>query len=157
VALWEQPGEPDIPEALLPIGTPIPTANYPTQPVWVDTPEAQQPTETPRPNESYPPYAAWYRPVITVPLPIPAQEIIYAGEWLSSTRLQVKTRWALSSGLYWIDLGVGTPLVSIPRSTPATEQAYSLSSLFSVECGSTLRAHIKNIYSKLGVHGRAGR
>jgi hypothetical protein len=136
---WGQPVEPDIPEALLPIGTPIPTESYPTQRVWTDTPEAQLPTETPRPTESYPPQAIWYSSVLTVPLPIPPVEAIISGEWFSNTRLQIETGWAQSSGLYWIDFGSGKPVVSTLQPVPTTQQAYSASFLYSVQCGIPLQ------------------
>jgi len=112
--LWEQPLEPDIPEAL-------------------------PPTATPRPTQSAPPQPVWYSPVITVPLPIPRTETIYASEWLSEGRLQVKTHSFQSSGLYWIDLGEGDPYISTPRPAPASQQAYSSSSLYSVKCGNPLQ------------------
>jgi hypothetical protein len=89
---WEQPSEPDIPEALPPNGMPTPTESRPAQPIWADTPEALPPTETPRPTQILPLLPIWHIPVVTVPLPIPRTETIYAGEWLSGTRLQVKTQ-----------------------------------------------------------------
>ena len=136
---WGQPLEPEIPEALLPTGTSVPIESQPSQSVWADTPEALPPTETPRPTESYPPQPTWHSPVITIPLSIPAGGGVRTGEWLSATRLQVTTEAYQSSGFYWIDLGTGEPLITTPRQVPATQQAYSASSLYSVQCGSPVQ------------------
>ena len=136
---WEQPREPDIPEALLPAGTPIPIESYPPVPFWADTPEALPPTETPRPTQSYPPQPIWFSPVITVPLPIPSSQVILGGEWLSATRLQVTIQSPPSGSLYWIDLGAGDPLVSTAQPVSAGQQAYSASHLYSVQCGNPLQ------------------
>ena len=136
---WGQPLEPEIPEALLPTGTSVPIESQPSQSVWADTPEALPPTETPRPTESYPPQPTWHSPVITIPLSIPAGGGVRTGEWLSATRLQVTTEAYQSSGFYWIDLGTGEPLITTPRQVPATQQAYSASSLYSLQCGSPLQ------------------
>jgi hypothetical protein len=135
---WEQPNEPEIPEALPPNGMPIPTESRPAQSIW-NTPKALPPTETPRPTRIPPPVPTRHNPGITVPLPIPAGGNIQTGEWLSATRLQVTIEAYQSSGFYWIDLGTGEPRITTPRQVPATQQDYSASSLYSVQCGNPLQ------------------